>query len=73
VQVWVWLFNDLVLLGKPKHSKYLEESKRKPNCFTIVGKVGLGEVRLVNLSTVEGSPPPIISRTYSLSSLATDH
>lgn len=52
--VWVWLFNDLVLLGKPKQSKYLEESKRKTNCFTVVAKVGLGEVRLVNLSTVEG-------------------
>jgi hypothetical protein len=54
-QVWVWLFNDLVLLGKPKQSKYLEENKRKTHCFTVVAKVGLGEVRLVNLSTVEGT------------------
>lgn len=53
-QVWVWLFNDLILVGKPKQTKYLEESKRKGHCFTIVARIGLGDVRLVNLSTVEG-------------------
>lgn len=57
VDVWVWLFNDLFLIGKPKKQKHLQESRRTASCFSTVAKVGLDELRLINLSSLQGSSP----------------
>lgn len=57
VDVWVWLFNDLFLIGKPKKQKHLQESRRTASCFSTVAKIGLDELRLINLSSLQGSSP----------------
>lgn len=68
VDVWVWLFNDLFLIGKPKKQKHLQESRRTASCFSTVAKVGLDELRLINLSSPQGSSPGSRSAAWSSSS-----
>src|SRR5690606_6987143 len=51
--VIAFLFSDLLLLGRPKHTKYLYRNKRKPGCFQLVAKLALEEARLIILATAE--------------------
>jgi len=57
VEAWTWLFNDLILVGKPKKQKHLQLSHRTANCFSPAVKIPLEELRLINLTNVQGSRP----------------
>ncbi len=54
IAVWVWLFNDLVVIGRPKSGKYLDEGRRKPNCFSAVAKIPLSCAHIINLAPMDG-------------------
>jgi hypothetical protein len=70
VDVWVWLFNDLFLIGKPKKQKHLQESHRTASCFSTLAKLGLDEIRLINLSSLQGSKTPsLIAGLWSVATI----
>ncbi|KAL6047887.1 histone H3 domain-containing protein, partial [Balamuthia mandrillaris] len=56
VKVVLFLFNDLLIITKPKHHKYLEEDKRCRNCFTLRAQIPLDALKIVDLHMAELGP-----------------
>jgi len=54
-RVIVFLFNDVLLVARPKNQKYFEKDKRQKNCFTQKAHIRLGTAKLIGISVEKES------------------
>eukprot|EP01087_Luapelamoeba_hula_P006892 TRINITY_DN1699_c0_g1_i2.p1 TRINITY_DN1699_c0_g1~~TRINITY_DN1699_c0_g1_i2.p1 ORF type:complete len:913 (+),score=168.52 TRINITY_DN1699_c0_g1_i2:275-3013(+) len=61
----VFLFNDLMVLVRPKAQKYFEKDRRKKNCFALKAKVPLGNAKLISMSMEKAKIDNCFQMQYS--------